>query len=339
MPKREPAPSCLILGRLHRDTILTSDGSARIDQMGGNLLQAAGACIPAGVRPGLVARVGSDYPSEWLEALKQHELDTRGLQVAQEPLDVRRFIAYSDSYTAHFDHPIKYFAERGQPFPKELLDYAGDTPAPDSKRERTALTLRPEDIPKAYRGAKAAHLCSLDYLSHSLMPAALRDAGVRQITLEGGQGYMHAGFWREFPDLVNGLSAFITTEAQMGAMFTRHSGDLWEMMLATTSFNCLGVVVLDAARGNRLYDATSSTRYHLPPFPARTYDITDCGSSFGGAFAVELERSQDLVVALVAGSASASVAVEGSGPFYLADTFPGLIEARKEVLQQALKIV
>ncbi|MCW5876951.1 MAG: carbohydrate kinase family protein [Anaerolineales bacterium] len=333
-----PTPDCLLLGRLQRDTILTSDGRARVDELGGNLLYAAAACQLLGGRPGLVARVGADAPADWLPEMARRELDTRGIHTLAEPQNLLRFIAYNDAYTPNRDQPIKHFARWGLPLPKPLLHYANPEGEPDSTRQRGALTLRPEDLPEEYHGARAAHLCPVDYLSHAFMPVALREAGTSLITLEAGGGYMLPAFWNEFPDLVNGLSVFVTSEERLLSLFSRQgNSELWQMAEAVASFNCAAVIVRSLARGDWLYDGETGRRYHLPPFPARTYDITDNGSSFCGALVAQLAQGRELPDALLTAAATASLAVEGSGAFYISDTFPGLVEARAESLQQALK--
>lgn len=339
IPENAQATGLLLLGRLQRDTIFTADGQARIDQLGGNLLYAAAAAKLAGAQPKLVARIGTDFPNEWLDTLQEKGFDTRGIRRLAEPLDLRRFIAYSDLYSGHREHPIKHFAKHGLPFPKYLLGYAGDTNQPDSKRERTPATLRHEDIPAAYRGSKAAHLCPLDYLSHALMPAALRDAGATQVTLDANRSYMHPAFWDGVPQLVNGLSVFHAEEALLHLLFTKRTEDVWAMMETIASFNCNWVVVRHAARGYWMYERATGTRLHLPPYPGRTYDITDSGSSFCAAFAVELARSGDPRRALLTGAAIASLAAEGSGGLYVMETLPGLAAARAEILAQALRVL
>lgn len=336
--KKPPAPpQLLLLGRLQRDTIITADGQVRSNQLGGNLVYAASAARLAGAASGLVARVGADFPNEWLLELAEKGFDTRGIRRLEEPLDLRRFIAYSDLYTSRRDHPIKHFGKRGLPFPKGLLGYAGDANKPDSKRERTPATLRPEDIPETYQGAKAAHLCPLDYLSHTLMPAALRDAGATQVTLDANRSYMHPAFWDGMPQLINGLTVFHVQDALLRLLFTKRTEDLWTMVETIAAFNCDCVVVRHPARGYWLYERASRLRLHLPPYPARTYDVTDSGSSFCAAFAAELVRTGDMRQALLTGAAVSSLAIEGNGGLYVMDTLPGLAASRAEILVQALK--
>jgi len=335
---RPVPPDCLLLGRLQRETIITADNKVRIDQSGGSLLYAAAACRLWGANPGLIARVGSDYPKEWIEELAARGLDVRGLRVLDEPQDLRRFIAYKEIDQPRSDNPVRYFANLGLPFPKSLLDYEPRKPNLDSKRERSRLTLRQEDIPEAYRGAGGAHLCPLDFFSHSLMPTALREFGINLIVLEAGENYMHPTFWDEIPELVNGLALFVVRDDQLRALFAERSEDLWEMAEMLTSFNCGAVLIRTAARGLWLYDSASQLKIHLPPFPARRYDITENGSSLCGGLLAGLIQSQDFPYAVLVGTAIASLAIEGSGPFYIEETLPRLVESRIQSLKAAMKI-
>lgn len=332
-------PSCVLFGRLNRDTIITSDGKVRVDQPGGNVLYAAAASRLWGVDSGLVARAGSDYPSEWIQGLAERGLDTRGIRILNEPQDLRRFFAYKDVEHYTTENPVKHFARLGLAFPKSLLDYQAPKQKLDSKRERSSLTLRREDIPEEYRGAEAAHFCPMDFFSHALLPAALREMGIRQIMLEAGNNYMHPQFWDEIPGLVNGLSVFIVRDEQLRALFSERGEDLWEMAALLGSFNCGAVLIRTAARGYWLYETESGGRTRLPGFPARRYDITDEGSSFCGGYLAALVQSADVQRALLVGAAISSLAVEGSGPFYVADTLPGLVEARIKSLEAAIQVL
>ncbi len=329
--------NCLIFGRLTRDTIITSDGKALIDQPGGNLLTAAAACRLGGANPGLISRVGSNYPTEWIQDFIARRLDTRGIRILNEPQDLRRFIAYKDIEHPSTENPVRHFANLGLPFPKILLDYQSPKQKLDSKRERSALTLRKEDIPEAVRGAEAALLCPLDFFSHALLPAALREKGVKQILLEAGEHYMHPQFWDQIPELVNGLTVFVVRDDQLRTLFSDRGEDLWEMAAMLGSFNCAAVLIRNAARGFWLYETESGRRTRLPAFPARRYNITDEGSSFCGGLLAARVQSADLQRALLVGAAVSSLAVEGSGPFYVLDTLPGLVEARIKSLEAAIQ--
>jgi sugar/nucleoside kinase (ribokinase family) len=332
-------PSAVFLGRLQRETIITQQGVARVDQPGGELLYATGAYRYWGKSPGLVARLGSDFPKEWVHLLEDEGYRTEGIRFLDEPFDLRSFFAYRDIHAAHRDHPIKHFAQLNLPFPKSLLGYKNSGVQLDAKKSRTPLTLRPEDLPKGFSSLRCAHLCPLDYLSHSLVPPALRAAGAEFVSLEAGSGYMHPNFWNEFPALVNGLSVFFCDEGLLRSLFAGHSQDLWEMAEWVGSFNCQAIVILNALLGQWIYLSEKKNRYRVPAYPARLTDPTHAHSSFCGGFLSGWEKSGDILHAALTGNATASIAIEGSGPFYIQDSLPKLAESRLESLRQAVQIV
>ena len=78
-----------------------------------------------GARPSaaIVARVGEDYPQEWIGLCARRGLDTRGVRVLPQTIDLRSFSAYTSRSTRSLDDPVAHFARVGLPFPKALLGY------------------------------------------------------------------------------------------------------------------------------------------------------------------------------------------------------------------------
>jgi ribokinase len=332
-------PSSLLLGRLSRQTLINAQGQALIDQPGGNLLYAAAGARLWKATPGLVARVGADYPREWLDQFEGRGFDTRGIRFLDAAIDLRQFIAYSDVETPSHEGPIRHFARLGLPLPKILLGYQASPDGTDSRRERGPLSLRPADLPDTYQGVTHAHFCPLDFLSHSLMPAALREAGIRSISLDAGQGYMSHDFLEEMPALLNGLAAFLATEAQLRALYSGRMRDLWEAAAALAAYNCPVIVVKRQQGGQLLYDAEAGRRYQVPAYPAMPRDITGQSSSFSGGFHAGMQLTGDFLQATLMGNVAASLASAGSGPFYVLEGLTGLAESRLATLAGAVKIV
>lgn len=332
-------PNGLFLGRLEREYLINPQDQVFIDQPGGNILYAAAGYSLWGKRAGLISRVGSDYPKDWFKDFEGRDFDTAGIRILDEEQDLRSFTAYGELEEAQHDQPIRHFARLGLPFPKSLLGYEGPTQGLDNRKTRHALSLREQDIPENYAGAQVAHLCALDFFSHSLMPPALRETGIDTITMDAGGGYMHPDFWNELPNLLSGLSAFLVEEAALRTIFSGRSADLWEMAERLTSFNCRAVLIKRGARGVLLYDGEGKKRYRLPAYPSQPKDLSGAGSSFSGGFLAGLEECDDLLRASAYGSASQSLASEGSGAFYLLDSLRRLAESRMESLMQAAQIV
>jgi sugar/nucleoside kinase (ribokinase family) len=335
------SPRYLFAGQLTRDFLILPDGTTVLDQPGGNVIYAAvGLAIwEPDPLPGLMARVGEDYPQEWLDEFSQRGLDTRGVRVLPHAVDVRSFSAYINRTTRVADDPVPHFARLGIPFPKSLLGYRAHSANLDSRTRLLATSLRQSDIPPDYLEASTAHLCPLDYLTHSVLPAALRQAEYTTVTLDPSPGYMNPAYWGEVPALLTGLSAFLPSEEEARSLFHGRSENLWEMAEALTAYGCELVVLKCGERGQLLYDSATHTRWEIPPYPARVVDPTGAGDAFCGGFLAGYRKTFDPVEAVLYGNISASQVVEGVGPFFALDALPGLPQARLEALRQSVRKV
>lgn len=339
VPPNPASPRFLFVGQLTRDFALYPDGRARLDVPGGNLLYAAAGLTlwePQPL-PGLVARVGEDYPQSWLEEFARRGFDTRSIRILPQAIDLRSFYAYTDRTTRLSDDPVTHFARLGLPFPKVLLGYSHSSSSLDSRSRLSPTSVRQSDFLSEYLGATAAHLCPLDYLSHSLVPALLRQAGFTLITLDPSAGYMNATFRADLPALLTGLTAFLPSEEEARAIFQARTNDLREMAEALASYGCEIIVIKRGERGQLLYDSSTHTHWEIPAYPARLLDPTGAGDAFCGGFLTGYRRTYDPLQAALHGNISASLTVEGHGPFYALDTLPGLAAARLEALRPSAR--
>ena len=328
-------------GQLKRDFALVPDGKALVDVLGGNLVYAAagfGVWETSG-QAGLLARVGEDFPRDWLVNIHQRGFDIRGIRVLPEAIDLRSFYVYTDIYTRLNEDPAAHFTRLKQPFPKALLNYSQPRYTYDSHSQLTQTSLRQSDIPADYLDGTAAHLCPIDYLTHTLLPAVLRQNGFTTVTLDPAAGTMTPTFWDDMPALISGLTAFLPNEQEMRTLFHGRSTDLWQMMEAITDYGCEIVVVKRGERGQLLYDRATKTRWEISAYPARVANPTGAGDSFCGGFLAGYRRTYDPLQAVLFGSISASLTIEGSGAFYAMDVLPGLPEARLEALKDAVRKV
>ena len=335
------SPRFIIAGQITREYILLPSGAALLDVPGGNVLYGA---VGLGVwepepRPGIVARVGEDYPQEWVEDFANHGLDTRGVRVLPDAVDVRSFAAFTSLSDRSTEEPVTHFARLGLPFPKALLGYRGEKGALDSRTRLLPTSLRQGDIPPDFLDASAAHLCPLDYLTHSVLPAVLRQAEVTTVTLDPSPGYMNSTFWNDIPALVTGLTAFLPAEEDVLELFKGRSSDLWEIAGALSAYGCDIIVIKRGVRGQLVYDAATRSRWEIPPYPARVVDPNGAGDAFCGGFLAGYRRTYDPLEAALHGSISASLVIEGSTPFYAMDALPGLPEARMAALRESVRKV
>jgi sugar/nucleoside kinase (ribokinase family) len=270
------SPRFLIAGQLRREYIILPSGEARLDVPGGNALYAAvGLAIwEPEPPPAIVARVGEDYPQEWLTQYSQAAW-IRGVRVLPHAVDVRTFTAYMSRTVRATDDPVAHFAHAGLPFPKAMLGYRDTSSAIDSRTRLLPTSIRQADIPLDYLDATAAHLCPMDYLTHSLLPAVLRQAEFTNVTLDPSPGYMNPTYWTDVPALVTGLTAFLPSEEEMRSLFQGRSNDLWEMAEALAAYGCEIIVIKRGEGGQLLYDASTRARWEIPAYPVRLVDPSD----------------------------------------------------------------
>jgi sugar/nucleoside kinase (ribokinase family) len=333
-------PSFIIIGRLTRDYLLPPEGQPLLDSPGGSLLHAAGGLAVWDARLGLVGRVGEEYPRQWLKELDQRGWDISGIRIQAGALDQRSFLAYSESFEASRNNPVSHFARRGIPFPKALL---GFQPPHDSQAVLGAPSVDPTepvlaDIPPEYLYAGALHICPLGLSAHLQFMDALRGA-LRAVTLEPSKIYMMPAFLREVRGLVNGLTAFLPSLEEITSLFWGQTNDPWEMAAVIGEFGCEYVVIKCGLHGQLLYDAVNHRRWEIPAYPARLTDPTGAGDAFCGGFLAGYRKNFDPLEGALCGNVSASLAIEGSGPFYPLDVVPGLVEARLSALREMVREV
>ncbi len=334
-------PRFIIAGKLQRQFILLPSGQALLDVPGGNCLYAAVgvATWAADPPPAILARVGEDYPQAWLDEFDKRGLDVRGVRILPQAVDVRYFAAYNSLTDYATDNMVAHFARQGIPFPKALLGYSPPQNALDSRTHLQITSIRESDVPNEYLDARAAHLCPLDYLTHMLLPAVFHRAGLSTVTLEPSPGYMNPTFWDDIPALVSGLTAFLPSEEELCSLFKGRSQDLWEMAEALASYGCELVVIKRGEGGQYLYDSTTRTRWEVPAYPARVVNPIGAGDAFCGSFLAGYLNTFDPLQAVLHGNITASLVVEGIGPFYALDALPALVRARLEALQPAARKV
>jgi len=338
---QQPLPRFLLAGKLTRDYIIFPSDKPLVDIPGGNVLYAAvGLAIwEPNPLPAMIARVGEDYPREWLQNFSHYGLNTHGIKILPDSVDVRTFTAFTNFETRSHDDPIAHFARLGLPFPKTLLGYRFSGSIVDSRTQLTPVSLRQGDFPNEFLDANAIHLCPLDYLTHSLLPAFLRQTEFTTITLDPSPGYMNPTYWGDIPSMVTGLTAFLPADEEVSFLFQGRSNDLWEMAEGMAAYGCEIIVIKCGDRGQLLYDASTRSRWEIPPYPSRLVNPIGAGDAFCGGFLAGYRRTYDPLQATLYGNISASLVVEGHYPTFALDTLPGLPEARLEHLRQSARKV
>jgi sugar/nucleoside kinase (ribokinase family) len=326
-------PTFIIAGKLAREYLLPPSGQPLLDSPGGSLLYAAGGLALWESDMGLVARVGRDYPEEWINRFKERGFDTRGIRIQPEDIDLRSFIAYTNKNERSLSNPVSHFARRELTFPKALLGYQPPD-VRDDPQEMDPLAPGALDVPEDYRDAPAVHLCPLDFTSQSQLIRVFKSGSNLTLSLDPAPSYMTPKFWRNLRVVLQGVTCFQPSEEELRALFWGETHDLWEMAKQISNYGPQFVIIKRGQNGQYVYDAVAERRYEVPAYPARFADPTGVGDAFAGGFLAGFMKTKDPVEATIHGSVSASLKVEGSGPFYPLGVMPGLAEARLHALRE-----
>jgi sugar/nucleoside kinase (ribokinase family) len=328
------APKFIAAGKLNREYILPPQGPPVMDSPGGSLLYAAGGLAVWDGDVGLVARVGEDYPRSWLGEFEKRGLDVRGVRVLPQGVDLRSFIAYTEKNERSQSSVVSHFARRQMTFPKSLLGYQAADEGGRDPRQPDPLSPFALDVPKEYRDSAYVHLCPLDFTSQGQLVNLFKGGSKHVVSLDPAANYMNPTIWRDLRIVLQGVTLFLPSEEEIRALFWGETNDLWEMAGEISTYGPRIVVIKRGGLGQYVYDSEGNHRYEIPAYPSRLADPTGAGDAFCGGFLAGFQKTNDPLMAAVYGGVSASLKIEGSGPFYPLDVLPGLAEARLHSLQQ-----
>ena len=332
----------VIAGKLNREYILPPSGQPVLDSPGGSLLYAAGGLAVWGeTSAGLLGRVGEDYPRQWVHDLEKLGFDTRGICTIHEleNIDFRSFVAFTDSNERSNTNAFSHFARRQLAFPKSLLGYQVPDESLKDPHKPELVSPAALDAPKDYRDIRHVHLCPFDFISQSQMVDLFRGGSDQTVSLDPDPGYMIPGFWRDLRLVLQGITIFQPSEEELRALFWGETTDLWEMALKISEYGPQIIVIKRGLQGQMLYDVAGNHRYEIPAYPSRIADPIGVGDAFCGGFLAGFQRTNDPLMAALHGSVSASLKIEGSGPFYALGVLPGLAKARLRSLKEMVREV
>jgi sugar/nucleoside kinase (ribokinase family) len=325
------------LGGLRQDYCITHDERVYRGILGGNAVYAAVGARVWSKSAGVIGRVGSNFPEQWLADLEKAGIDVRGVHILPEPQDTRTFYAYLSPEERVDTNPAAHFLRIGEHLPKELIGYHTSTNFQEQRDRFGPLAIRPDDLPEQIGKCQGAHLAPADFLSHLVLPLHLRQSGVKLITLDPSIRYMNPTFRLDLPSILRGLDAFLPSEAEALAFSQEKMADAWEMAEAFGAMGCRFVIIKRGARGQFVWDSEARRRWLIPAFPAHIVDVTGAGDSYCGGFLAALHETGDVVEAALHGSVSASLTIEGTGALFALDALPGLARARLESLRPAAR--
>lgn len=329
----------VIAGRITREYILPPVGSPLLDTAGGSALYACGGFLVWKKGVGVLARVGEDYPRQWLKEIEGRGVNVEGVKILEQTLDLREFRAYDANLEPIRGSPVSQFARRQLTFPKALLGYQYAPDQESEPRKASSTVIPASQIPASYLEAHGVHLCPMDFASQQQLLTAFKGGPVNTLTIDPSGGYMNQPFFRDIRGSLAGVTAFMPSEKKLRGLFWGYTDDLWDMAVALGEWGCEIVVVKRGSLGQAVYDAAGKNKWEIPAYPARLADPTGAGDAFCGGFLAGFASTYDPVQAALHGNVSASLKVEGSGAFSALGMLPGLAEARLNVLRDLVRKV
>ncbi len=341
MSQNNPFPRDVFVGEFQREFSLVVDDQWLLDAPGGNALYASVGYLvwENEESPGILTRVGEDFPQDWLDDFSNQRINVDGVVVLPQAVDLRTCYIHQEHQTRQVIDPIPHFSRLGITLPPALVGYTSQHHFPTDRRTKKDTSIREEDIPQNFLSATGAHLCPLDYLTHNLLPAVLRQQGFSTITLDPSSSYMDPAYFGDIPGLITGLTAFIPSEEDLKNLYKGKTNDLWEMAAELCRYGCEMVIIKRGANGQYLYDAASGKKWDITAYPARVQNPIGAGDAFCGGFLAGYRRNFDPLQAVLYGNVASSLVIEGSGPFFALQALPGLADARLDYLQDMVRSV
>jgi ribokinase len=232
-------------------------------------------------------------------------------------------------------NPIIPFARREMTFPKTLL---GSQP-PNERKIEEEQALIVTDIPDHYLTARGALLCPMSLITQTQLIAGMKRGQVHTFVLEPASASMHPKARRELPALLNGVTAFLTSQEELKNLFWGETHDYWKMAEMVSVYGPEYVVIKCGESGQLLYDVPTKRRWQIPAYPARVADPTGAGDAFNGGFLAGYCKKYDPLEGVLYGNIAASLKIEGCGAYYPLDVMPGLGEARLNMLRDMVREV
>lgn len=327
----------IVCGGLRIDFLISADGRARLNQLGGNAVYASVGARMFAEEVTILARAGENYPQEWLDGLADKGIMSDYVRRVPGWQDMRTFYAYVDEKTRVDHDPETHFARIGQPVPPELEGYRISTL--DTQNEDSPLALRGEDAAQKELLGAVAHLAPTALRSQQELVREFRRRGVQQISVDPGEYRMTPQNADTVRNMCGQIDAFLPSELEVELLLNSDDGSSSNCSQtarqAAETFAAWGTPVVVIKRGPQgclLYERDRRRFTPIPAASARVVDVTGAGDVFSGAFAATLHQTGDPRRAALLGSVAASFAVEGYGALYALDPPREQVEARLQTL-------
>jgi sugar/nucleoside kinase (ribokinase family) len=322
------SPTYAIVGGLALDNVITAEGARLIGRRGGNTLWASLGAAIFDSSVGIVARAGEDYPEDALELLRERGIAVEGVRRVAGPHRLR--IAYQHLADGRRLQPVPAAVLAGIPAEEQRAFVDSTINAAD----RLGGDPEPADIPPAWLPrVRGWHLPLVPLATHRALVAALATPRSRLIA-DCPNRHEIKDFARDLTPSVARLDVFLPSTSDLDIIAPEADPvDACVQLLAATSTP----IVLKSGPKGVLVLTADGRRRAVPSLPAKVLDPTGAGDAFCGGFLVGLDQTDDVLLAAMFGTVSASFAVESSDALALAAVTPQQRDQRMDTLRDLMK--
>lgn len=323
-----------VIGAFTIDNVINAEGEVAPRQCGGNAIYSAVGARLWSDRIGIVARVGEDYPTEWVRRLEDAGFDVAGVRPVPGPHRMQGGMLYDEAGTRRDFVPREYFAARGLALPAGMPEVFSRQSPETYRSAQMDFAPDPDDVPREYLTAAAFHLAPRFYVKHQGSLALLKNHGI-PVTMDPGVWYMQERDEVKVSTLFKDVDMLLPSREEAVAFFGE--GDLGAMARKLASYGPRVVAIKVGRAGSLVYDRQSDRLVQVPVYPARVKDPTGAGDSFCGGFMVGYFETGDPILAAMYGTVSASFIVEGFSALYALQFTRSDVEARLQTLTKMVK--
>jgi sugar/nucleoside kinase (ribokinase family) len=294
------------LGNLSIDDVVLPDQTTRLNCFGGDTIYAALGAHWWSDAVGCVAPAGADFPEEHLATLNHFGMDTRGLP--RRPIRGTHYrVVYADNYQRTWT----------------MLNAKGDF---------STLSPGVADIPGDYLEARAFLILAMDLAAQEALAPALRPHGV--VALDPQEEYIPGNQPRVLAILGN-VDIFLPSQEEVFLLLGHR--DYEQACRLFAGYGPKVVVVKMGQDGSLIFDAQADRFHSIPVFKTTVVDTTGAGDSYSGGFMAMYIRSGDLLKAGLAGTVSASFAIQDFGLTHMFSIGRAEAEQRFQALEASFR--
>jgi sugar/nucleoside kinase (ribokinase family) len=280
----------IVVGHFSLDSISLPTSKTPLIALGGAVTYVSLVSRLLGANPGIISKIGKDFPEEYLKHLKDEGVDLSGVKKVANGV--------STSFSLEYDRSLQ----------NRKLRLVNEAPP---------LTVN--DLPTSLN-TKIIHVAPIAGEIQSDLVHQLRKATeILSLDPQGllrsfdKEGYVHVGLPLD-KQLLSVINIYKSSRDEIS--IATGQTDLSKSIMAIHKIGVKVVIVTHGASG--LTISFEGHMHRIPAYPSRKInDPTGAGDAFIGAFLAEHLREEDLLWCACVGSAAASIVVESAGSTFL----------------------